>query len=352
MRRFALATFLFFLLLPLVFGATYTPDQTIDQTSFTYTKAATADGDDYIFSVTPEAYQTFTTTLNGEGSYYPVLWLWDPQEEEALIQLDGTPGEELSFTYTTGEYKGAPKTYYLIINTRSGSEGASYTFTYHVQTQDDAGTGGDATKRFKEGPLLTIGTYEGFLGDEDEIDYYSMALTQGENLTVTITPTGKGILHFTLIDGKMTTTIDKKALVEGQVLVAPYPSPRTQTVYLGIAGDVPYTLDLKSINGGQAATGTVSQETGTAETESPNEATGAVDMPAIPELYNEEELQEAMDEVIQTAETAAKRSRLTMILIVAIVVVVVVAVFLAIKNLELQADAKSEKKSTKKTAKK
>ena len=234
---------LFILLLPLANADLYMPDKTLSSTDYSLSRYASTAGGEYVLAFTPTSYATITATLQGEGAYQPRIKLYDPLKNTFLITVEGVRGKESTLAYTFGDARTAP--YYLIVNDHG--DGEHYAATMQIMMQDDAGTGQDAPSEFKQGSLLTVGTYDGFLGDNDNKDQYAIALQAGENLTITLTAQDDGSLGITLVDATGFTKIEgRKTLKQGATYTAPYVSLKNQTVYLGISGDVPYMLNLTS----------------------------------------------------------------------------------------------------------
>lgn len=77
---------------------------------------------------------------------------------------------------------------YIVIYTYDTT--GTYEFDLAVESQNDAGSGGDVTDSCDEGSyeLTEGGTYSGHIGGEDGADRYVVQLDKGQSITVDITP--------------------------------------------------------------------------------------------------------------------------------------------------------------------
>ncbi|MCK4393149.1 PPC domain-containing protein, partial [Candidatus Bipolaricaulota bacterium] len=91
-------------------------------------------------------------------------------------------GQTNTIQYVVGQ----SGTWYIEVK-RSSGEGP-YDLTIEVQNQDDAGSGQDASDEREGAYLLTAGTFTGFLGDDDDEDWYKIEdLGQGQILSINLT---------------------------------------------------------------------------------------------------------------------------------------------------------------------
>ncbi len=291
------------------------------------------------YLITPTPYATFTLTLSGSTGYVPSMSINDA-EEERIVQLNAEEGGTITYTFTPGEDVRDAKSYTVFINTYGQGVATSYSFGYEEVMQNDADLGMDATKRFKEAETIAPGEYTGFLADEDDVDYYSMQLTGGEDITITLRPVEKGSLGLTLIDGEYNTRIDQKVHIE-EDLIAHFSSNRAQQVWLGIEGSIAYNLIIESTEDEpEVVVVPVVEEENKPEVVVPE-----------PELIDDE------PEVVPVVEEEVTdgKSKMTGLVIftVAVVLLVILVLFTVTRNRELKEELKEAKtKSKKKAAKK
>lgn len=301
-----------------------------------FTKGVSSSVEDAEYVITPEPYNHFSVSLTGSEGYTPSITIFDTTAEMAIAQFNAPEGGTVSFNYTAGEDKREPRTYTILFNI-FGKPGASYTFNYKETPQDDAGTGGDATRDFKKALLLTPGEYAGFLGDQDTIDYYAMELVGGEEIAYTLQMPGKGTLRFTLIDGDYSTRIDQKTHIDENQIIAHYASGKAQTVWIGVEGNTPYALIIGS-NKQKEPEPVIAIAVEEPEEDDKEPA-------PVPTTY----------QWTEEDESSGSRTTGIIILVVAVVLLVALAAFTTFRKKELkkeEAGEEGEKKPAKKKAKK
>ncbi len=197
----------------------------------------------FVYEVAPTDHRVIIATLKGSHDFVPRLELWNPRTEETIIRVEKSKGEVASLNYASGVYKGEPEKYYIIVDAFK-DEGQTFTLTFQARLQNDAGLGDDATDFIRKGALIESGSYEGFLGDGDNADYYNLFIGEGETLYVNLTPKDNVSLRLTITDSNFVTKIDRKNHLEGETVSERYTSPRDQELTIGIMGGSPYYLDL------------------------------------------------------------------------------------------------------------
>lgn len=222
-----LLSFLF--LLPLVFSEPITDDVLINQAA-----------EDAVFELAPEPYQQFTGYLKNRANKEIIMEI--VLDEETLYRLEVAPGAKENFFYTFGKDVDGLS---LEINTWDNAQG-DYVLDLVIESQDDAGSGGDASSAFRSATPIGLGVYTGFLGGADEKDFFTMDLKAQETIVITLEPDDKASLGLTLIDGSYTTRINTRAQLEGEILTSTFTSPRDQTVYFGVEGNERYTINISS----------------------------------------------------------------------------------------------------------
>ena len=235
------STFLIFLFsISLVSAITFEADRTLSE-DYSVSTSVDSQGDQLVFLIDAEPYSILNFELIGQGAYEPILSLYDVEEEKYLIQeAPITSDQTISLRYTM-----STKPIYAIIN-NAGSSG-SYTFTYNAKTQDDARLGIDAPKRYRDAELISVGTFNGHLGEEDTTDYYAIDLSYDETIIITIKAKEEGRLDLNLVDASGFNKLDiGKMLLEEEKISNSYTSLKEQTAFIGIKGMVPYELVIQS----------------------------------------------------------------------------------------------------------
>jgi hypothetical protein len=246
MKLFLNLLVLLSLLTTIVAGA-----QTITEDSFTISDFLLDDvNTPFVYEVTPDADSTVTFTLTGSSSYAPKIEIYDLLGETKNVPLyvqTAERGKTATITFMTRASKDAPITYTVNLITKGGMPGAEYTFTYVQIHQNDAGTGTDAPETFKESyPLTKTGTYEGFFGGADTVDFYNIDMKEGETITFTLTAAKQGTLGIIITDDAYQTKVDTGRFLDPAIndatLFGSFTSLRDQNVKININGDIPYTL--------------------------------------------------------------------------------------------------------------
>ncbi len=223
----------------------YSVDETITENKITITILnITSEKEYYVYEINPAEHRIITASLKGSQGFVPRLELWDPITEKTIIRKDDVPaGAEVKIKYTSGYYKGKPRNYYLIVDAYK-DEGQTFTLEYSAEKQDDAGRGNDAPDNFREGIIIKPGIYEGYLKDEDNIDYYRIKVEKGETIIISLTPKENDSLTLKLMDEEPTTRIESKS-EKGKTIIRKYKTPKEQTLYLGVFGKSPYSLKIE-----------------------------------------------------------------------------------------------------------
>ncbi|RLF59846.1 MAG: hypothetical protein DRN27_01385 [Thermoplasmata archaeon] len=143
------------------------PGEPIDNTPGRGTTAEFSSGSDedwYCFSVCEG--QQISVSASGSTD----LLLKDINEEEKA-----SGSGSLSFT---AEYTG---NWYLLVKSASGS-GFTYILDVDLNSQNDAGLGSDAGDSISQASSISIGEYYGYLDMNDEQDWYSFNVNNGDGL--------------------------------------------------------------------------------------------------------------------------------------------------------------------------
>jgi hypothetical protein len=232
------ATYLLFLVLAASIVSGIEP-VTITEQSFEVSRTIMTPSELHVFTVKPSSFYHMNLSLTGNTDY--VLRLIVHEGRNVLHKQEVFPGEAGFLTFTAGRL-----VEYTITVESFRSEGQSFTFTYDEYPQNDAGSGRDAPDEFLKGVPLTPGTYQGFLGGGDVIDYYSVSLKTQEHINITVIPSGKEPIHIRITDERFRVNIRERSATEADSLVVSFESPVDQVISLGVEGLEPYTLILES----------------------------------------------------------------------------------------------------------
>ncbi|MFO8009513.1 MAG: hypothetical protein R6U89_01750 [Dehalococcoidia bacterium] len=159
-------------------------DQATEVGTGTVTGALT-EGDEedwYAFEVPDEHMLTveFTPDEDADSKRYE---LYDPNREEIAYHHRVEPGVTKSITRLMNNSSGG--TYYVRVKDGSGS----YTLELATESQNDAGSGGDAGDSGSEALEVETGTsLSGQIGDSDQEDWYAFEVPDEHMLSVAFTP--------------------------------------------------------------------------------------------------------------------------------------------------------------------
>src|SRR3990172_5047186 len=155
------------------------------------------DYDDY-FTVALTAGQTLTVNLTvppedqqDVGGYQTVSILnatGDLMDDVTVYpNPTGSPKTD-SVTWTTNSAL-ANGTFYIHVDNFAGGGGeGNYNITVSITSQNEAGkTNFDAPDTLANVPVITPGTWNGYLKDSDEDDYYRVNVTPGQTINASLT---------------------------------------------------------------------------------------------------------------------------------------------------------------------
>ncbi len=158
------------------------PGECIDNTpgrGRTGTLTSTDVQDWYFFSICQG--QEVTLTLTPQSGFNFDLYLIDNSQLELISSTNpGSDPEMISYTAT---YTGF---LYLKLLYTSGTGTGGYTFSITMITQNDAGSGYDASDEFVSALPLTPGSYAGYLDRDDPYDYYKFTIQANKGIHVTL----------------------------------------------------------------------------------------------------------------------------------------------------------------------
>ncbi len=133
------------------------------------------DEDWYRFSVCEG--QNIQVSVSGTGGDLDI-GLWDINEvEKASSKSAGSSSESFSFT---AEYTGYH--YLLVKPVDVPSGGLQYTVNVNLNNQNDIGTGSDAGNSISAATPISPGSYSGYLDVNDEQDWYSFNVNEGDGI--------------------------------------------------------------------------------------------------------------------------------------------------------------------------
>ncbi len=122
------------------------------------------------------------------GSYsdtYAELYSDSGGSNRVAYDDDSVGSWQFSFSYTAAN----TQTYYLRIRCYSvGSNCNYYLNYYYTETQNDAGSGGDAGNSFSDALSISPGSFAGTITSTDTEDWYKFEVTQGQRIEVSMTP--------------------------------------------------------------------------------------------------------------------------------------------------------------------
>ncbi len=156
------------------------PGECIDNTpgrGRTGTLTSTDVQDWYFFSICQG--QEVSITLTPQSGFNFDLYLIDNNQLELISSTNPGSDPEM-ITYTTA-YTGF---LYLKLLYTSGTGTGGYTFSITMTTQNDAGSGDDASDEFANALTLTSGSYAGYLDINDPYDYYKFTIPANKGIHV------------------------------------------------------------------------------------------------------------------------------------------------------------------------
>lgn len=113
--------------------------------------------------------------------------LFDPYQRTKVSSIRMTePAEFAPFDYLAYVADDDAGGYWYLKVMRTSGAG-DYQFLAYVDSQDEAGSGGDAGDELAAATLVTNGQYTGILMQDDPFDYYRISLDPGQTATVTLT---------------------------------------------------------------------------------------------------------------------------------------------------------------------
>jgi len=243
-KTFFFFGFLFTLILlaSQTFAATYTVDQVLSD-DYSVTEYLQEDADNFVYSVAEENYPYIEVELQAYGGFEPRFYVYDVDEDRFLFQESANLNEKITYAFTPeASEEGGIKEYYFIILVGDG--GGSFDFNYDVTRQNDAGLGGDVTKRFSDAQTIPAGEYTGMLGGGDTKDFFAYDIAQDETITITLQSKDEERLGLELIESNLVTTIDERTPTEG--IERTFTSSQDQKVWIGIEGTTHYALSIAS----------------------------------------------------------------------------------------------------------
>ncbi len=101
----------------------------------------------------------------------------EPGQDEILTSDWLATGNSETLEYTLGHDNDG--NYYTWFEMSAPDEWANYSFKLSIMDQADAGQAGDAGDTDATARTIAPGTYEGWLDDEDEIDYFTFSGPHG-----------------------------------------------------------------------------------------------------------------------------------------------------------------------------
>ena len=149
---------------------------------------------------------------------------------------------------------GSAQTVYVRVELDFSSPPVTYTIEISIQSQDDAGSGGDAGNTFASSGTVTPATYSGnFLKDEDDDDVYAVVLTSsGDTVYANVTPSSGLTVSLYLYDQtQVNRDSDTFVVGPGNVARVKYSFPTAQTVYVWVdlwSGDGFYTMEIDRVS--------------------------------------------------------------------------------------------------------
>ncbi|WP_461864133.1 hypothetical protein [Thermococcus sp.] len=162
---------------------------------------APGDTDDAV-QLTPGTYKGFLGQDDNADSYFLKIGPAD------IVAINVTPSSEFDVVLWTGVddlwahdngLKGEPETehfvneekdntYYIVVTAKNDEDIGSYTLSTSVTKQNDAGSGADAPEGSDDAVLINMGTYKGYVGQNDARDFYVLKIGAGDIVKVKVTP--------------------------------------------------------------------------------------------------------------------------------------------------------------------
>ncbi len=158
------------------------PGEIIDNTpgrGRTGTLSSTDAQDWYFFSICEG--QQVSITMTPQSGFNFDLYLVDNNQLEVMSSTN--PGSDPEIITYTATYTGF---LYIKLLYISGTGTGEYTFSITMTTQNDAGSGDDASDEFASALSISPGSYAGYLDMDDPYDYYkfSVQATKGIHFTL------------------------------------------------------------------------------------------------------------------------------------------------------------------------
>lgn len=158
------------------------PGECLDNTpgrGRTGTLTSTDVQDWYFFSICQG--QEVAITLTPQSGFNFDLYLIDNNQLEIMSSTN--PGSDPEMITYTATYTGF---LYLKLLYTSGTGTGGYTFSITMITQNDAGSGDDASDEFVSALLFSPGSYAGYLDIDDPYDYYKFTVQANKGIHVTL----------------------------------------------------------------------------------------------------------------------------------------------------------------------
>jgi len=195
------------------------------------------------YNITVSAGQTINVKVTPESSLAANLHLYDEYRERKASDFHTGEGEISSVSWTTNSARPS-YVYYIHVERYEGA--GNYTMDISLIHQNDC-NGGDAGDRIETANTISVGTCTGFLGNDDNNDYYKITLNAGQTINVELTPESSLAASLYLYDEDRVKRAYDFHVRKGEISRVSWKTDSTQVCFIHVEkyeGSGNYTMEV------------------------------------------------------------------------------------------------------------